>query len=253
MVLFSQIACLIIIVLTGFFIFYKKKFKPELRTMIKVSILLAMAFVLSYFSIMLSPSGFPSLKIGFASVPLIFIGLVYGSQYAYLAGLVYDVIGLVVTPTSFPYLGFTLTNVLVCVLPSVIPLKLKEKLSFYLPFILSLVYSLLLIILYYSGLSVQGLTKVSLFVSAILLPLSVLVISYLINRNSDEEERRIFLAVFLVEGFVHLWLNPLWLKIMYDMPYWLSFMPRVVKMPLMMTVDFLILSVMIKVIKKVVK
>ena len=76
--------------------------------------------------------GFESLKISIEVIPMLLAGIMLAPGYCYIIGLAVDLVGLIVTPTGFPFLGFTLSAVLQCLIPSIVVATIKENYMNYL-------------------------------------------------------------------------------------------------------------------------
>lgn len=265
MVFVSQLICLLVLIILGVYLIKKYPLHFQLKQMTLVSLFIVMALVLSYFSIMIPLFGFPSLKITLSTIPLMCIGVVFGPTYAFLAGLLYDVLGLIVTPTTFPYLGFTLNSVLAGVIPG-----LWYKHSFHSKQILRFVniISFIGVVLFLAYLWTY--TKTATFISKYMeltninkLTIScvfvtfVIFVVYLLNRwilaKQDDEMCNWLCNVVIVEVFLHLCLNPLWLEIMYQMPYLVNFFIRMIKTVIVIPSFTIIGLPIIKAVKRLAK
>ena len=127
--MYVQIIVLIIILVLGGFIFKTYPFKADVKKMSLAAILILLNVLLNRFSMMVPLFGFPSLKISFEIIPLIIAGMLLNPSYAFIVGLSVDLIGLIVVPTQFPFLGFTLNNILRTLTPITLGL-LSKKYSF---------------------------------------------------------------------------------------------------------------------------
>ena len=71
--------------------------------------------------------GFESLNISIEVIPMMLAGILLAPGYCYIIGIAIDLVGLLVNPTGFPFLGFTLNAVLQCLIPSLIVTTIKEN------------------------------------------------------------------------------------------------------------------------------
>lgn len=241
MVLFSQIACLVAIVCLGVFVFKKYPIQLQLREMVLASLFVVLALVVSYFSIMIPLFGFPSLKLSLSQIPLMCLGILLGPSYAFIAGVIYDVLGLLVNPTSFPFLGFTLNNILVAVIPALWYQYKHSKQSILTISMVVGVVSTILFITYlwtytntaefiskYMELTVQMKMGISIgFV--IFMVVMMILFGMWISKKQDEELLQWMFCLLIIEVCIHLCLSPLWLEIMYGIPYMVNFFMRMLK------------------------
>ena len=262
-----QVVCLILILLLGLFVFKRYPFQYKLRSTILVSLFLVLALVLSYFSMMLGLFGFPTLKIGLAQLPLMLVGVVFGPGYAFIAGILYDVLGLIVTPTNFPFLGFTLSNILVCTIPALWlkeSMKIKESaLKKVLPTIFFTIAMCFIIYLWTYTFSdtfttsVMKLDNMQRLMITVGIPVYTLLLYFVVNkvikRITSINQTMVYqwvIAVLLVEIIANLLLTPYWLYTMYGVPYILNFFVRVLKLMIMIPLNSIIGITVWKVIRK---
>ena len=65
--------------------------------------------------------------------------------YSYNIRIAVDLVGLIVTPTGFPFLGFTLSAVLQTLIPSIVVVTVKENYTHFLEKIIQVILVLLAI------------------------------------------------------------------------------------------------------------
>lgn len=85
-----------------------KSFKFDLRTIVHVSLLVALEIVLSRFASIATPV----VKIGFGFVPIALCALMYGPVWAAVAGGMADFMGAMLFPIGAYFPGFTLSYAL---------------------------------------------------------------------------------------------------------------------------------------------
>ncbi|MFR2768908.1 MAG: folate family ECF transporter S component [Thomasclavelia sp.] len=107
-----QIICGVLLVLIGIFVFWKYPIKSDTKSLTLAALLVILAVVLKRFSIMIPLFGFESLKISVEVIPMLLAGVLLAPGYCFIIGLAVDWVGLIIAPTSFPFLGFTLSAVL---------------------------------------------------------------------------------------------------------------------------------------------
>ncbi|MDD6467261.1 MAG: folate family ECF transporter S component [Erysipelotrichaceae bacterium] len=263
MALIVQGICLVAIIVLGVFIFRRYPLKIRIKEMVLTSLFMVIGFVLSYFSLMIPLLGFPSLKIGFAQLPLMLLGALFGPSYGFLAGLIFDLIGLIITPTDFPFLGFTLNNILVCVLPALWFHSHKKRnqkqivrgvmmvccvlVAVVLIYLWSYTYSEVFITKYFAltNQTRVGITvAVFVFVGILLIVMSQIMKKY---QQDGNEVANWMVCVLCVELILNLVMTPIWLQVMYGIPYMVNFFLRAIKalimIPTMTVLGFALLRI----------
>lgn len=140
-----QIICGFILVLIGGLVFWKYPIKSDTKSLTLAALFIVLAAVLKRLSIMIPLFGFESLKISIEVIPMLLAGILLAPGYCYIVGLAVDLVGLLVTPTGFPFLGFTLSAVLQTLIPSIVVATIKESYANYLEKIIKVVLVLLAI------------------------------------------------------------------------------------------------------------
>ncbi len=265
MALFLQILTCLIIIMLGFLSFKFFPLKITTRNLTLAAMLVVLSVALQFFSVMIPLFGFPSLRIDFLQLPLMIIGVLLGPTWAFVSGIVQDILGLVVTPTGFPFFGFMLNKVLVGMIPAVLFLK-KDKinnqtihkvvlalLGLFLVGSLSYLWLTNEIIVEQSQIEIT--TTIKLTISLITIVL-ICTLGLFVATSKKKYVKTVIpvafwtLSVLLVEVIVQLFLTPTWLSAMYGIPVLISFLVRVVKaavmIPLMMFVGYAILQLLHK-------
>lgn len=265
MALILQIVTFGSIVLLALISFKLSPLQITVRKITIVTMLVVLSIVLQFFSIMVPLFGFPSLRIDFLHIPLMFIGVLFGPAWALIGGVIQDVIGLMVTPTGFPFFGFMLNKVLMGVIPGILFLKVKE-LDY--RSINKFVYGLLAVFLIGSLAYLWTLTEIVVEGNAIAITLPIKITLSLINISLMAGltsliillQRKVgslrallsmwTIAVLLVEVTITLVLTPTWLYAMYGIPVMLSFLVRIIKVsfmiPIVMVIGFGIMDLLMR-------
>ena len=266
MALFLQIVTFLAIVVLGILTFKFFPLKITTKNLTLAAMLVVLSVALQFFSVMIPLFGFPSLRIDFLQLPLMVIGVLLGPTWAFISGIVQDVLGLVVTPTGFPFFGFMLNKVLVGMIPAVLFLK-KDKinnitihrvvmvlLGLFLVGALSYLWTTQQIIVEQSPIEITTTMKLMLSVVTIVLISTLgMFVQVSKKRYAHAAIPVAFwtLSVLLVEVIVQLILTPTWLSAMYGIPVLISFLVRVVKaavmIPLMMFVGYGVLQLLNKI------
>lgn len=264
-----QLFIALVIILIGFFVF---KFYPIDRKNITKMVLAAIFIMITviakrFLTIMIPLFGLESLKIGLEYIPLMVAGYFLSPSYAFLIGLSCDLIGLILVPTGFPFFGFTLTMILVCLIPSLIKTHIKNINANRIDLIVKGLISLLGLsgILYIYSLDEISISNTIYTLSMtqktplmilcfIIILLFLFVIEYL-KKKTNHEESTIFslwiLSVITVEVICTLFFSPLWLEIMYGIPFVVSFCIRVIKECFVIPLEIFLGFTIIKVLKRI--
>lgn len=213
----------------------------ELRTMIIVSLLSLLSMVLAaYLSVMIPLFGFPSLKFGFSQLPIMMAGAMFGPWWGMVAGVLEDLLELASGTISSPFIGFTLNKALIGIIPGLVFLYAqKHSVRPILNVTLGILYgTVTLFILMTPSVTVSQTTYVlDPMTKAVLIGLVLLtqVLAWLMVRalKQKTQKQKTFetwlLAVLLIEVLVNVILTPLWLQLMYGIPFLLQVMIRSVK------------------------
>lgn len=258
MILFSQIASVLAIIVIGVISVKISKPRIEIKTLVMVSLLVGISLVLALLSWMIPLFGFPSLKIGFSQIPLMFIGFVFGPFWGFLGGLVADILELLTGTIAFPFFGFTLNKVLVGFIPGLIVklVKTDDRYTRMWPTIAIVLISILAMFYVFSTNQIkveENMVTVALELKFILSALIILLMSsLLVSLNiilKQQKNRYAFLwilALILVEMVVQLMLTPLWLDVMYGIPFIVSVSVRLIKAVVMIVINTMIGLVLLK-------
>ena len=259
----EQIILAILIIALGFYVFKFYPFqKGNVVNLVICAIFVILTAICKRLAIMI-----PLFGGGFEYIPLMLAGYFLSPSYAFLVGLTSDVIGLIITPTGFPFLGFTLGTILVSVIPSLVKEHAKEisekkvqLLVIFLIMILGIgasfyVYQLDEIKISETLYHLTMQNKITLISICIALPLILILIIELLKKHTKNTEAKEFsvwiLCVTLVEMIVTLCLTPLWLNIMYHIPFFVSLCLRVIKECAILPIEIFVGYTLIQVLKRI--
>ena len=261
-----QIICGVLLVLIGIFVFWKYPIKSDTKSLTLAALLVILAVVLKRFSIMIPLFGFESLKISVEVIPMLLAGVLLAPGYCFIIGLAVDWVGLIIAPTSFPFLGFTLSAVLQTLIPSIIVRNIKDDYSKYLEKVIKVVLVLLAVgaCVYVFSLEQVTISKqvvditfnIKVFISVLcVIMVSVLfMVMYYYKRKLNNDDYHLFnkllISVVLVEMVVTFCLTPYWLQVMYGIPFTLSLFIRVIKECIMIPVNIILGYTILRVIKR---
>ena len=264
----EQIVLAILIIALGFYVFKFYPFqKGNVVNLVICAIFVILTAICKRLAIMIPLFGAESFKVGFEYIPLMLAGYFLSPSYAFLVGLTSDVIGLIITPTGFPFLGFTLGTILVSVIPSLVKEHAKEisekkvqLLVILLIMVLGIgasfyVYQLDEIKISETLYHLTMQNKITIISICIALSLIFIVIIELLKKHTKNTEAKEFsvwiLCVTLVEMVVTLCLTPLWLNIMYHIPFFVSLCLRVIKECAILPIEIFVGYTLIQVLKRI--
>lgn len=261
-----QIICGIILVLIGVLVFWKFPIKSDTKSLTLAALFIVLAAILKRLSIMVPLFGFESLKISIEVIPMLLAGIMLAPGYCYIIGLAVDLLGLIVTPTGFPFLGFTVSAVLQCLIPSIVVATVKENYARYLEKIIQVilvvlglgaclyVFSLDHVTISKNVVDVTFNYKIIISIICIVMISVLFMVMYFYKKKLDESQYHLFnlwlISVVLVEMLVTFILTPYWLQVMYGIPFTLSLFIRVIKACIMIPVDIILGYSVLRVLKR---
>ena len=263
----SQVVCFLCLAGLFGYVFKKYPLKPTIKNLVVASLFVLLAVSLNAMSLMIPFFGVPSLKFSFALLPLMVAGMVLSPSWSYLVGLIFDLVGLLITPTAFPFLGFTLSHVLVSTLPSLWNkqnVQLKPQHIYRLingSFIgLGSIASLYVLQIEqvqvakqtYEVTMIMKTAVIGFIISVILIIFTILY--YLRKKMSQEvvDDLAKWMVVGLFcEVLYSLMLTPFWLDIMYGIPWWISTFIRIIKACLMIPLNIIVGYSILKIVKRI--
>lgn len=264
-----QIFLAMVIIALGFYVF---KFYPFEKGNVMNLVLSAIFIIITvvckrFLTFMIPLFGLESLKIGIEYLPLMLAGYFLSPSYAFLIGFCCDMIGLILVPTGFPFLGFTLVMILVAVIPSLVKVHIQnmseknvQRMAIGLIALLGLgasvyIYQLGSFQVSETMITLTQIQKIILIVICLALTaIFVMMMFFLKKRISDSEAKEFstwMLSVLLVEVICTLCLTPLWLDIMYGLPYFVSLCVRVIKECAVIPLEIFIGYTLIKLLKRI--
>ena len=231
-----QIICGVLLVLIGIFVFWKYPIKSDTKSLTLAALLVILAVVLKRFSIMIPLFGFESLKISVEVIPMLLAGVLLAPGYCFIIGLAVDWVGLIIAPTSFPFLGFTLNAVLQTEIPCVYVFSLEQ------------------VTISKQVVDITFNIKVFISVLCVIMVSVLFMVMYYYKRKLNNDDYHLFnkwlISVVLVEMAVTFCLTPYWLQVMYGIPFTLSLFIRVIKECIMIPVNIILGYTILRVIKR---
>lgn len=257
-----QIISGIFTVLILVLVFMRTKEKLSLKKMSLTAILLGVALVLTMVAIPVFFFG-GQVVIRFSQLCLILIGASLGPIYGALSGLAFDFISIMINPLGSFYVGFTLNNILVGLIPALVFKYLfKRNEKFNLAILVSTLMAYLLYIVTVVGLMFnyskleEGIASVInfnplIFISLIVI-IFVLVLLYAYKRGIkfNNDFTLLLLSIVLIEFIIQGFLTPLWLNDMMGTPIILSMQIRALKGIVMISINMFMGYPVFKLIKR---
>ncbi|WP_300082207.1 folate family ECF transporter S component [Coprobacillaceae bacterium CR2/5/TPMF4] len=261
-----QIICGIILVLIGVLVFWKYPIKSDAKSLSLAALFIILAAILNRLSIMIPLFGFESLNISIEVIPMMLAGILLAPGYCYIIGIAIDLVGLLVNPTGFPFLGFTLNAVLQCLIPSLIVTTIKENRLNYLEKVIkillivlvvgacSYVFSLNQVTISNNVVTISTSFKIIMSIICVIMIAILFIVMHFYKKKLNEEEYYLFniwlISVVIVEMAVSFVLTPYWLETMYGIPFTLSLFIRVIKECIMIPVDIILGYSVLRILKK---
>lgn len=267
----AQIIIAMIIIALGIYVFWKYPLeKGNVMKLVVSAIFIILTLICKrFFTFMVPLFGVESLRVGIEYLPLLIAGFILSPSYAFIIGLCCDLVGLILVPTGFPFFGFTLTMILVCVIPSLVKIyskvfnaKVIQMIVKGLVVVLGVgasayIYNLDAVKISQSMHTITINEKLTLISICLSLTIIFLVMITLLQKKDGMDESQEFatwiLAVTLVEVICTLCLTPLWLDIMYGVPFVVSLCIRVIKECFVLPIEIFIGYTVLKVVKRVFK
>ncbi len=233
----SQVIIGLLMVALGVFVFRKYPLKMTPKIMTQVALLMVISILLgSWLKIDLPLLGPESFQINFDTLPIMFIGMLFGPAWGFLAGFMIDMIQLLLAPTAFPFLGFTFNLMLVGTISGIVVRSNVGKNYNLMTQMFIVVLAIISIGLVWfvpefrinrEMLSLTTSTKLGVSIALVLV--SVLLL-FLTNRVAKDAFSFKFLRIVIIcELLVEMVLTSLWLFIILEIPVLLSLVPRVVE------------------------
>lgn len=211
------------------------------RHLIFSGLLVSIGIVLSYVIVFAYPPGQVHIKIGIGWLPLMLISMFFGPGVGVISGVAQDVLGYFVfgTGTGPYFFGFTFNAMIVGFLPWVI-IRIKTKkinLFLYLNYVLLLIILAASVYLLLDINQMASHTSISITWDYIILILNVLAalamgVFVFVKRSLESRAQQIIFFVTILMILVSIVLTPVWLNIMYKLPYLPQLPLRIVKLPL---------------------
>lgn len=256
-----------IIVLLGIYIFIKYPIKRDTKSIVLAALFVVITAILKRLSIMIPLFGFPALKIGFEMIPMMISGMVLSPSYGFLIGISVDLVGLMVMPTEFPFLGFTLNSILMSCMPSILLEKTRKMRQKTLEYVLMMlitsivgfasVYILMVdtITISQNVITVTSIYKFLIIGFCIMIYILLWIgIRYKKKKVHQNDLQMLYIwmiAVILIELSITFILTPYWLQVMYEIPFMLSLFVRVIKECVMIPFDIIVGYQLLRVLKKI--
>lgn len=253
----SQIIIFAILSALGYYIFRKYKFKPTTFELVICALMITLSIVLQIVSVTIPLFGFPALKVGFSQLPLMVLGFLLNPAYSFVVGIIKDIVGMILDPSGFPFLGFTLNTVLVGVIPGLWYHALKEKrneqLKFYAMGAVLLLISAAATLVWNPSFINVDIVKISQemkwILSLLLAVIFVVVVSF-INRKNDSLFTIYTISVLSVVIIVNFISTPIYLNLMYGMPIFFSLTIRIFKegflLPISVMTGYIVLRILLR-------
>lgn len=267
-ILISQIVVAIVIVLLFIVTFRLDKTKITIKEMTIITLLCVLTAVLAKTLSIKFPPGQPIFVIGFSSAIAITIGILFPPRLSLIAGLIIDLIGLMLAPASgdnsMPFLGFTLVAMLSCYLPSILVKFTKTKSARFINgcVLVILILSVIGAAMYLFSVDTLSIDRTATDLTnpvryGIVIALSVIaIVVYILNKfvitkitNNDKmylTTSHLTLIVLVEQLVCSIILTTLWLNIMYGIPVIVGSTTRIIKMLLQLPINIIIIYLVLR-------
>jgi riboflavin transporter len=243
----------------------------KLQKIIFSGLLIAIGIVLSTVVSISYPPNSTIIRFGIGYLPLIIISVVIGPKIGFYSAIIQDILAYFVyiwvfgVPSGPFFPGFTLNSILYGVIPGlIVGLKItKRNLFLYINFSL-------LILLFALGVwgffNIENIIDIIenrlsedmsfsptiIYLILILGELGIIVtaVFLFLRRKEEDIAQRIIFSVIVLQILVALILTPLWVTIIYKIPYWPQLPLRIIKTPIEIFIYTILLVRLIKVLQK---
>lgn len=236
----SQIGLALLMLAMGYYLLKHYGLEFKTKTITYIALLMVVSILLgSFLKIELPLLGPNSFEIKFDTLPIFFIGMLFGPTWGFVSGFMIDMIQLILTPTPYPFLGFTLNLMLTGAIAGIMFHGQKKfKPSSYQWMTQLLVFSLLVVSLALVWFLpsfrinreqvVLSLT-VKIGVSLALAIVSGLLMFMNLKIQKSEFSLKYMRLLIICEVLIQMLLTSLWLAILFKIPFVLSLAPRIIE------------------------
>lgn len=264
----TQIIAGLLIVLIFVLTFRFDKTKLTTKNMSVITMLCLIAAILARVIALKIPPTQPVFIIGVSNAVVIIIGMLFSPKLAVIAGLLVDIMGVIlgalVGEASLPFLGFTLTNILTCLIPSLLVIQLgrfSKKQIAYLGMGILLLTNIVAIsaILMIDKIKVdQNIimlsTNIKVIFIALMILASVIVLfaSYYTSKKVRNTTKisvaHISLILFITTIICSVILTSYWIVVMYQAPMLAGVISRLIKLIITAPIEIFVIAMIIKLI-----
>lgn len=257
-----------------FFLFYKNKEKITVRQLLETSLFVGIALLFSVgLSYYISFGGAPVIKLGFSQIIMAIGGTMLTTPLGFLAGILVDFLGLLVSQNGLIYLGFTF-NAAMCFLIGSLIFKFTKKFSE--KQMLHTIYAAFIFLL---GLGTYFLltVKKQIKLEKLIIPLNdttflmpnryllllllflivgcmIIVIRYSMKFLKNQDLKEVYkwiLVVLTIEIFINVILTSTHLTTMYQIPLQALLLPRIIKSIIMLPINIILGYTILNILRKI--
>lgn len=244
-ILTSQLIIGVIMVLLAFISYKANKVKLSTSMITKLALLITLSVLLgSIFKISLPLFGPETFEIKFDTLPLMFIGILFGPWWGLLSGFIIDMIQLMLSPTSFPYLGFTLSLMLTGMITGFMfqsKNNIDEKYKNFNQWLLILSLFLAIFFIVITN-QIQIRNEMIVFTHGIKWGLTAIIffmffVLYMQSKlySDNSFNQRWIRCVVLCELLVQVFLTALWLNVLFNLGFIVTIPIRLIEAPIMIS------------------
>lgn len=264
----TQIVAALVMILIFIITFRLDKTRLTSQNMSVITMLCLIAAILARVIAIKIPPSQPMFIIGVSNAVVIIIGILFAPKLAIIAGLLFDIMGVILSAlvgdASLPFLGFTLTNVLMCLIPSLLVIQLKplsKKQVAYLGSILLVLMDIIAIAYLLNTdkikmnqheIILSNNIKIIFVVLILLASIIMVIASYYTSKKVTNTTKlsvaHLALILLVTTIICSVILTSYWIVVMYQAPMIAGVLSRLIKLIITAPIELFIIAMIIKLI-----
>jgi riboflavin transporter len=264
----TQIVAALVMILIFIITFRLDKTRLTSQNMSIITMLCLIAAILARVIAIKIPPSQPMFIIGVSNAVVIIIGILFAPKLAIIAGLLFDIMGVILSAlvgdASLPFLGFTLTNVLMCLIPSLLVIQLKplsKKQVAYLGSILLVLMDIIAIAYLLNTdkikmnqheIILSNNIKIIFVVLILLASIIMVIASYYTSKKVTNTTKlsvaHLALILLVTTIICSVILTSYWIVVMYQAPMIAGVLSRLIKLIITAPIELFIIAMIIKLI-----
>lgn len=264
----SQVIIAVVIIGLFAFEFSKDKTKISVKEMAIVAIFSVLTAILYKVVAIKFPPAQPVFVISVAGAVAMSLGILIKPKLALVAGLLTDIIGLLLAAMvgegSMPFLGFSLTAMLGVYIPSLLALSTKKFEPKILNIMSALTIAVGISIASWYLMSAQAISidqnqtqltdtiRYTIILFLIVIGVVIFLINYYVAKKMEKHNQlalstaHLTFIIIVVEIVCHIGLTSLWINIMYGIPWMIGSIMRIIKAIFILPLNLVIVTLILK-------